>query len=145
MRDTAGSDGVEPAREPASAVRFARFVLNFEACLLARESGDPIPLTRGEFAVLRTFVTKPGRHISRDAPLDAFTDRRFEPFDRSIDVLVGRLRKKIEPDPKQPRLIVTVPGEGYRFDGLTQSFSPQQEPSIALQRPLATMTPQSKG
>ena len=135
MRDTAGSDGVEPAREPASAVRFAGFVLNFEACLLARESGDPIPLTRGEFAVLRTFVTKPGRVISRDAPLDAFTDRRFEPFDRSIDVLVGRLRKKIEPDPKQPRLIVTVPGEGYRFDGLTQSFSPQQEPSIALQPP----------
>ena len=122
MRDTAGSDGVKPAREPASLVRFAGLVLNFEACLLTHEAGDPIPLTRGEFAVLRMFVTRPGRVISRDALLDAFTDRRFEPFDRSIDVLVGRLRKKIEPDPKQPRLIVTVPGEGYRFDGLTSVF-----------------------
>jgi TolB-like protein/DNA-binding winged helix-turn-helix (wHTH) protein len=133
MRDTAGFDSVNPSREPASVVRFAGLVLNFEACLLARESGDPISLTRGEFAVLRVFVTRPGRVISRDTLLDAFTDRRFEPYDRSIDVLVGRLRKKIEADPKQPRLIVTVPGEGYRFDGLTQSLPPEQKPSIAVQ------------
>jgi TolB-like protein/DNA-binding winged helix-turn-helix (wHTH) protein len=135
MRDTAGFDGVKPAREPESVVRFAGFLLNFDACLLARDSGEPMPLTRGEFAVLRMFVTRPGRVISRDTLLDAFTDRRFEPFDRSIDVLVGRLRKKIEADPKQPRLIVTVPGEGYRFDGLTQSLSPEQKPSIVVQAP----------
>ena len=135
MRDTAGFDGVKPSREPASVLRFAGLVLNFDACLLARESGDPIPLTRGEFAVLRMFVTRPGRVISRDTLLDAFTDRRFEPFDRSIDVLVGRLRKKIEADPKQPRLIVTVPGEGYRFDGLTQSLSSEQKPSVDVQAP----------
>jgi adenylate cyclase len=133
MRDTAGFDGVKPSREPASVVRFAGLVLNFDACLLVRESGDPIPLTRGEFAVLRMFVTRSGRVISRDSLLDAFTDRRFEPFDRSIDVLVGRLRKKIEADPKQPRLIVTVPGEGYRFDGLTQSLSSAQKASLAVQ------------
>jgi TolB-like protein/DNA-binding winged helix-turn-helix (wHTH) protein len=133
MRDTVGFDGVKPSREPASVVRFAGLVLDFGACLLARESGDPIPLTRGEFAVLRMFVTRPGRVISRDTLLDAFTDRRFEPFDRSIDVLVGRLRKKIEADPKQPRLIVTVPGEGYRFDGMTLPLSPEQKPSIAVQ------------
>jgi adenylate cyclase len=133
MRDTAGFDGVKPAREPASVVRFAGLVLNFDACLLARESGEPIALTRGEFAVLRMFVTRPGRVISRDTLLDAFTDRRFESYDRSIDVLVGRLRKKIEADPKQPRLIVTVPGEGYRFDGLTQSSSPEPTASIAVQ------------
>ena len=135
MRDTAGFDGVKPSREAAPVARFAGLVLDFDACLLARESGDPIPLTRGEFAVLRMFVTRPGRVISRDTLLDAFTDRRFEPFDRSIDVLVGRLRKKIEADPKQPRLIVTVPGEGYRFDGLTQSLSSEQKPSIDVQAP----------
>jgi TolB-like protein len=56
--------------------------------------------------------------ISRDALLDAFAKRRFESFDRSVDVLIGKLRRKIEADPKHPRLIVTVPGEGYRFDGL---------------------------
>src|SRR6202453_3279125 len=130
MRDTAGFDGVKPSREPASVVRFAGLVLNFDACLLVRESGDPIPLTRGEFAVLRMFVTRSGRVISRDSLLDAFTDRRFEPFDRSIDVLVGRLRRKIEADPKKPRLIVTVPGEGYRFDGLAQSLSSGQTPPL---------------
>jgi adenylate cyclase len=133
MRDTVGFDGVKPSREPPTVVRFAGLVLNFDACLLARESGDPIPLTRGEFAVLRMFVGRPGRVISRDSLLDAFTDRRFEPFDRSIDVLVGRLRKKIETDPKQPRLIVTVPGEGYRFDGLTRSLLFKQERSITVE------------
>jgi TolB-like protein len=110
-----------PAKPP---LRFASFVLDLEACMLARESGEPIPLTRGEFALLRMFVGRPGRVISRDALLDAFADRRFEPFDRSVDVLIGKLRRKIEADPKSPRLIVTVPGEGYRFDGLR--FAPPE-------------------
>jgi TolB-like protein/DNA-binding winged helix-turn-helix (wHTH) protein len=122
---------VDPSREGASPVRFAGLVLNLDAYTLARDSGEVIPLTRGEFALLRMFVGRPGRVISRDGLLDAFTDRRFESFDRSVDVLVGKLRRKIEPDPKQPRLIVTVPGEGYRFDGLTQPLSPKQRPSIA--------------
>ena len=107
-----------PSRETVSLVRFAGLVLDLDACMLARDSGEAIPLTRGELAVLRMFVARPGRVISRDTLLDAFANRRFEPFDRSIDVLVGRLRRKIEADPKEPRLIVTVPGEGYRFDGL---------------------------
>jgi len=118
MRDAARSDGVKPSREAASLVRFAGLVLNLDSCMLARESGEAILLTHGEFAVLRMFVSRPGRVITRDTLLDAFTDRRFEPFDRSVDVLVGKLRRKIETDPKQPCLIVTVPGEGYRFDGL---------------------------
>lgn len=124
MSDAPGFDGVEP-REAASLVRFAGLVLNVDACMLARELGEAIPLTRGEFALLRMFVAKPGRVISRDALLDAFANRRFEPFDRSVDVLVAKLRRKIEPDPKQPHLIVTVSGEGYRFDGL-QFASPQR-------------------
>ena len=132
MRDALGIDGVKPLRETATFARFAGLVLNLDACTLARESGDAIPLTRGEFALVKVFVAKSGRVISRDTLLDAFTKRRFEPFDRSIDVLVGRLRKKIEADPKRPRLIVTVPGEGYRFDVLTQSLSSEQKPSIAV-------------
>ena len=124
MPDALGSDGVKLLPEAPSLLRFAGFVLSLDGCTLAHESGEAIPITRGEFAVLRMFVTRPARVISRDILLDAITDRRFEPFDRSIDVLVGRLRKKIEADPKQPRLIVTVPGEGYRFDGL--SFKPPE-------------------
>jgi TolB-like protein/DNA-binding winged helix-turn-helix (wHTH) protein/Flp pilus assembly protein TadD len=133
MRDALELHAVRSSPEVTLPVRFAGLVVSLEACTLARDSGDAIPLTRGEFALLRMFVTRPGRVISRDTLLDAFTNRRFEPFDRSIDVLVGRLRKKVETDPKAPRLIVTVPGGGYRFDGLTQSLSSYQKPSIALQ------------
>jgi TolB-like protein/DNA-binding winged helix-turn-helix (wHTH) protein/Flp pilus assembly protein TadD len=132
MRDVPDFDGVRPSREVASVMRFAGLVYDLDACTLARDSGEAIALTRGEFALLRMFVTRPGRFISRDTLLDAFTKRRFEPFDRSIDVLVWRLRRKIESDPKRPRLIVTVPGEGYRFDGLRQSLSSQQKPFIAV-------------
>jgi TolB-like protein/DNA-binding winged helix-turn-helix (wHTH) protein len=131
MRDIAGFDTVNPSREAPPLVRFAALALNLDACVLARKSGQVISLTRGEFALLRMFVARPGRVISRDTLLDTFTNRRFEPFDRSIDVLVGRLRRKIEADPKRPQLIVTVPGEGYRFDGLTQTLSADQKPSDA--------------
>ena len=116
MRNAPESDGLEPLREAASLVRFAGLILGLDARTLARESGEPIPLTRGEFALLRVFVTRPGRVLSRDTLLDALANRRFEPFDRSVDVLIRSSRRKIEPDSKQPCLIVTVPGEGYRFD-----------------------------
>ena len=137
MRDAPRSDGVKPSREAASLVRFAGLVLNLDACMLARESGEAIPLTHGEFAVLRMFVSRPGRVITRDTLLDAFANRRFEPFDRSVDVLVGKLRRKIETDPKQPCLIVTVPGEGYRFDGLR--FMPPGE-AVETERGEAAQT-----
>ena len=120
MRDAPGSGRLEQPRDAPSLLRFADFILDLDARTLVRETGEAVALTRGEFALLRVFVTRPGRVLSRDAVLDAF-NRRFEPFDRSIDVMVGKLRRKIEPDSKQPRLIVTVPGEGYRFDGLAKS------------------------
>jgi DNA-binding winged helix-turn-helix (wHTH) protein len=101
-----------------SPVRFAGLVFDLGACRLARESGEAVPLTRGEFRLLRLFVSRLGRVLSRDAILAAIANRPLELFDRSVDALVVRLRRKIEPDPKAPRLIVTVPGEGYRFDAL---------------------------
>src|SRR5271156_4254234 len=142
MRDGAGSHSLEPSPEAKRALHFAGLILDLEACRLTRDSREGIPLTRGELALLRMLVSRPGRVISRDSLLDAFTNRRFESFDRSVDVLIGKLRRKIEPDPKQPRLIVTVPGEGYRFDGLTQSFSTQRtlsgaDPDFSLAEPAA--------
>ena len=121
MRDAPGSGRLEQPREAPSRLRFAGFILDLDARTLVRETGEAVALTRGELALLRVFVTRPGRVLSRDAVLDALANRRFEPFDRSVDVMVGKLRRKIEPDSKQPRLIVTVPGEGYRFDGLAKS------------------------
>ena len=122
MRHEPESDKLAPPREAARVMRFAGLVLDLDAFTLALESGEAIPLTRGEFALLCFLVSHPGRVLSRDALLEAMAGRRFEPFDRSVDVLVGRLRRKIEADPKKPCLIVTVPGEGYRFDGLTKTF-----------------------
>ena len=106
-----------PSGEAMVPVRFAGLVLDLSACTVVRELGEAIPLTRGEFRLLRLFVGRPGRVLSRDAILEAVANRPLELFDRSADALVGRLRRKIEPDPKAPRLIATVPGEGYRFDG----------------------------
>ena len=65
--------------------------------------------------MLRAFVSRPGRVLSRDDLLYAVANRPLDPFDRSVDVLVSRLRRKLETDPRKPQLIVTVPGFGYRF------------------------------
>ncbi len=109
-------------------MRFEGFILDLDACTLARESGEAIPLTRGELALLRFFVSHPGRVLSRDTLLDATAGRRFEPFDRSIDVMVGRLRRKIEHAPKAPRLIVTVQGGGYQFAAALRKARPAAAP-----------------
>jgi adenylate cyclase len=113
--EAAGKAGEGPHRQERGAFAFAKLVLDLDACTLKRESGEDIALTRGEFALLREFVRRPGRVLSRDLLLDAMVGRRKTPFDRSVDVMVGRLRRKIEPEPKQPTVIQTVPGEGYRF------------------------------
>jgi DNA-binding winged helix-turn-helix (wHTH) protein len=91
------------------------FTLDLASRTLSDASGNEVPLWRSEFALLATLLRAPGRALSREQLLDAVSGRRAEPFDRSIDVLVGRLRRKIEPDPKAPRLIRTVPGVGYKF------------------------------
>ncbi len=72
-------------------------------------------MRRSEFELLLAFVNNPGRALSRDYLLEVVAGRHSNSFDRSIDVLVGRLRRKIEPEPGRPRLILTVPGVGYRF------------------------------
>ncbi len=121
MRDAPGSGQLEQPREAPSRLRFADFILDLDARTLVRETGGAVELTRGEFALLRVFVTRPGRVLSRDAVLDAFANRRFERFDTQRRRDGRKLRRKIQLDSKQPRLIVTVPGEGYRPDGLAKS------------------------
>ncbi len=74
-----------------------------------------IPLTSGEFDLLLAFMQHAGRVLTRDQLLDMLHGRSGGPFDRSIDVQVGRLRKKIENDPKDPKIILTVRGGGYQF------------------------------
>ena len=77
--------------------------------------GGIIELTSGEFSLLNEFIEKAGRVLSRDHLLSAIYHRDWEPFDRSIDVLVTRLRRKIERDSRHPEIIKTVRGTGYMF------------------------------
>jgi DNA-binding winged helix-turn-helix (wHTH) protein len=103
----------DDSQTDAPLVRFAELTLDCVGRTLLAADGREIPLTRGEFLLLCAMVR--GRVLTRDHLLDAVAGRRAEPFDRSIDVMIGRLRRKIEPDPKAPQLIVTVAGLGYKF------------------------------
>lgn len=94
--------------------RFGPFVLDLAAQSLARE-GQDIPLTQAEFTLLKLFVEHPGRALSRDQIMDWLKGYERDPFDRSIDVRVTRLRKKLEDDPANPVYIKTVWGQGYLF------------------------------
>ncbi len=83
--------------------------------------GRELPLTRAESLLLAAFARSPGRVLSRDQLRHAVAGHGAEPYDRSIDMHVARLRRKIEPDPKAPRFILTVPGDGYKFVARQQS------------------------
>lgn len=95
-------------------VGFGPFSLDLDAQRLLRD-GEPIPLTTAEFAMLRIFVEHPNRVLTRDSLMDMIKGYERDPFDRSIDVRVTRLRRKIEPDPANPVFIRTVWGQGYLF------------------------------
>jgi len=93
---------------------FGPFQLNLGSCELTRQ-GEKVPLTSGEFSLLSIFVQHPNRVLSRDRLIDIMKGFERSPYDRSIDVRVTRLRRKIETDPASPVYIQTVWGEGYRF------------------------------
>ncbi|SDJ37142.1 response regulator [Aliiruegeria lutimaris] len=94
---------------------FNGWVLTPAARRLTAPDGSDVHLTRGEYELLFALLRHRGRVMQRDALLDALSGRERDPFDRTVDVLVGRLRKKIERDPKNPDLIITVHGIGYVF------------------------------
>lgn len=104
-----------PLAPPAdSTIAFGLFQLNLDTHTLMR--GDTrIDLTTGEFTLLRIFAQHPNKVLSRDALVSLVQSDERMPFDRSIDVRVTRLRRKIEPDPEQPMYIRTVWGTGYLF------------------------------
>ena len=82
---------------------------------LVSPAGDRVALTRAEFELLNALIARPGTVLTRERLLGCITHRSWTPGDRTVDVLVRRLRRKLEADPKSPELIVTVHGEGYMF------------------------------
>jgi len=114
LRRASTAGVVEAPEKIGSALGFADFALIPATRTLKRGESD-IPLTAGEYDLLMAFVGHPRRVLNRDQLLDMARGRAAIPFDRSIDVQVGRLRRKIEDDPKNPALIKTVRGGGYMF------------------------------
>ena len=114
-RSTTGRGAAPEGEEEAREVRFGRFRLNIDAHKLYGPEGDEISLTSMEFDLLKAFADHPNRVLSRDQLLDMAHNRGWEPFDRSIDIRIARLRRKIENDPAKPQIIKTVRGAGYIF------------------------------
>jgi len=111
------SDGAPAAAPagPADCFDFAGWRLDLSSRSLTRPDGADVPLTTGEFDLLTAFVQHPNRALSRDRLMAIMHHREAGPFDRAIDVQVGRLRRKIERDPAEPELIKSVRGVGYLF------------------------------
>ncbi len=111
----------EPDAEASDAVMksgrlaFAGWTLDPRRRELRDARGAEVELTTGEFNLLLAFLQSPNRPLNRDQLMDKLRGQDWSPFDRSIDTQVGRLRKKIEADPKNPSLIKTVRGIGYVF------------------------------
>jgi len=94
---------------------FGRWSLDMSSLRLTDQAGHDVTITGGEMGLLKVFLEHPDRVLPRNQIISLTKLSDAEVFDRSIDVLVGRLRRKIEDDPRRPRLILTIRGEGYRF------------------------------
>ena len=116
------SQSLPKAAGPADAVRirFDRWMLDTARRELLGEDGVAVPLSTAEFRLLAVFLRRPGMVLSREQLLDLTAGRSLEPFERSIDNQVSRLRKKIEADPRSPVIIKTVWGGGYVFAAETR-------------------------
>lgn len=118
---TRNSDAIAGATASAKAAprrlyRFSGWTLDGDRRTLVDGDGKPVELTSGEFDLLLTFVSHPNRALSRDQLLDYASGAAAEAYDRSVDVQVGRLRRKIERDPKRPALIKTIRNIGYMLN-----------------------------
>ena len=115
LRRRTAPRGEAPSVPSADAVTFGDYTLDLAAASLTGPGGTPIEITAMEFALLKVLVSHPNRVLSRDRLLDLAHSKGWEPFDRSVDLRISRLRRKIEPEPDKPRYIKTVRGIGYMF------------------------------
>ena len=99
----------------AERVRIGRCVLDIAAHRLTDENGEDVGISSLEFDLLKALAEHPNRALSRERILNLHEQRDWDPSDRSVDLRIMRLRKKIEPDPEHPRFIRTIRNEGYMF------------------------------
>lgn len=103
------------AAVPRPVKQFADWALDTDRRRLIDPAGGETLLTHGEYQLLSVFLRNSGHTLSRDQLMDQIRNREWVPNDRSIDVLVGRLRRKLHDDPAEPQLIITIHGAGYLF------------------------------
>lgn len=113
------AQSLPPQREPSDGACYEFNGWTFDSATrnLTRDGGQDVALSSGEFSLLSIFVERPNMVLTRDQLIDLTRGRNAGPFDRAIDNQVSRLRKKIEDDPKNPVVIQTVWGGGYKFSG----------------------------
>jgi len=115
LRRVQPSGAATPATAAGNTVKVGSCSLDLSAHRLIDAAGAEIPLTSMEFDLLRVFTQHPNQVLSRDQLLGMTRNREWEPFDRSIDIRIARLRRKLEADPERPQLIKTVRGAGYCY------------------------------
>jgi DNA-binding response OmpR family regulator len=115
-RSSIMTDPPTQTKRAGGTVGFGECQLDMGAAKLYGADGLEVPITAMEFSLLRVFAENRGRVMNRDQLLEQAHDRGWEPFDRSIDLRISRIRKKIEANPHQPETIRTVRGLGYVFD-----------------------------
>jgi two-component system OmpR family response regulator len=113
LRRAEGGERRSRAKEKRARYRFAGFQLEMRARRLTSQAGEVVTLTAGEFNLLAAFVRSPRQVLSREQLLAASRVHDEEVFDRSVDVQILRLRRKLETDPSEPQLIRTERGAGY--------------------------------
>lgn len=118
LKPSASHDAGQPAPQSAieaKTVQFGSCKLDLDTRRLSNALGEELPLTAMEFDLLQVFAEHPNRVLTRDRLLELAHSRGNDPFDRSIDIRITRLRRKIEQDPAHPQVIKTVRGSGYLF------------------------------
>jgi len=116
--------GTASASNGATALTFLGWRIDLRLRELRDPAGARVAMTSAEFDLLRTFCERPGRVLSRDSLLDLTQGRNAGSFERSIDVLVSRIRRKIEPDPQSATIIKTVRSGGYVFTPVVDAATP---------------------
>jgi len=121
LRRARAQASVADAIATVRAYRFGGWELNVGLRKLKSPQGENVELTNGEFRILTAFLASPQRVLSRDQLLDLSRVHSAEVYDRSIDIQILRLRRKIEPDPSHPKFIVTERGAGYVFSSAVEA------------------------
>jgi len=115
QRNLSDSEAHQDSAEAENLIHIGNSKLNLQTRQLFNLLDEEIPLTAMEFDLLKTFIERPNRPLTRDQLLNLTQNRDWDPFDRSIDIRITRLRRKIEADANKPKFIRTVRGVGYMF------------------------------